>query len=153
MCIYYLLLLFASAAATIIIDGSSSSVRCWCTCVRVILCSGRVTYSRDFFSSSTCYSYTTMTARIQIHNEEDLPICFTQAITSYTHIYIYIYKRASKTKIKIKKKLFSSFFFLFCCHLFVIISIFILLDLFYCMTKNRRMKNDHQEDINNEQQT
>jgi hypothetical protein len=33
--------------------------------VYVLLCSNRVTYSRDFFSFSTCYSYTTTTARTQ----------------------------------------------------------------------------------------
>lgn len=85
MCVYYPLLLSATTTATIIIDGGSSSVGWWCTCVRVILCSKRVTHSRDFFSSSTCYSYTTMMARIHTHNEEDLPISVTQAIIPYTH--------------------------------------------------------------------
>ena len=61
----------------------------WCTCVHVVLCSERVTHSRDFFASSTCYSYMTMMARAHTHththNEDDLPISATQAITSHTH--------------------------------------------------------------------
>jgi hypothetical protein len=91
--VYYLILLSAIATTTntitIIIDGggSSSNVGWWCTCVRVIFCSKRVTHSRDFFSSSTCYSYTTMPTRIHrhTHNEEDLTNSVVQAITSYTH--------------------------------------------------------------------
>jgi len=63
-----------SATAAIVIDGGyATSIRSWCmhmyvyTCVRAILYSKRVTHSRDFFSFSTCYSYTTMLARIYTH--------------------------------------------------------------------------------------
>lgn len=54
----------------------------------------------------------------------------------------------------IKKNLFVRFFFSLLPFILVaVVTIFILLDLFYCTIDIiRRMTNDHQEDNNNEEQ-
>jgi hypothetical protein len=149
MCVYYLLLLSATATATtIFIDGSNrvldGSVRAY-----VLFPAWNGWRTRAICSFLQYVILTRQWRHAYTHTQwkRFANLCCTGNNTIHTHKHAH--KRASKIK-NPNIQLFSSSFF---CLLFVLVSIFILLDLFYCMIGIRRIKNDHQEDNNNEQQT